>query len=1139
MPTRRFVHTLFSSFVTRMFMLTALAVVMLVMTTNAANAAQAIQSFTLHDHLRFQWQHQLVTFPLDASAAAALGDGATDGYRLFDPSGKPIAFQRFEKEGKPFLAFFADVPELTQVNYQLVKAESGMAATPASAVTIKISADDLRMANANTGVSIANTLAVAKDGPVRHLYMADGQWVGRSIMPDDLTVSSYEARVTAQGPVFGEIECTYQFTQGGSWTLRFRLPGDGKVVLIEEHLNEVNSKGDWLFRFAAKDAPTHMLNRVGYDSTYPKAAKDTLAGSDIRTDQGRHGWTLKPWHSWWNHFDGVAFHAMRLPANKTLALLDSDKVRSNEWFIVDQGQTPEASWLESDARKTLDQPVPTLLLGAGIASEWAKDGQPGQSHRIRLIHLKEDEFEIRMPLGEWPGRRWFIGSSLSKQAYFENTKLTEAHAQVVNYYNRPLDRVKDMVLSWKSESDKPTSYIFPSQEELEPMRQANLEIGRGSNARRRTIKNYILYPEKNQSVRKDFEKNMLPGLLKAGGFILEADPTIGVGRNAGINSALHHIGINTENEAFLADAAFGHFNLSDADRESLRARLALIAYNIASGNLVNTSKGFSNHANMTATMYGGLGLVACTLADHPEAANWAKITQDMNLSFLKNWSGPNGSWTEAPHYQLVTMNSMLVFGLAAHRAGLNDFIFDPRLKSTVLYLANISTPQDPALKGYRHVPPIGNTYLKEQTNIFGVMAGVYKDRDPEYAAHMQWMYEQQGKPSLLLIGGDATIDWFVDFTFANIKPVKPDFQSVFYPSFGAVLRHAYATEDETYMAYHHGRFRGHYDADQGSFEMWGKGQPLMLDWGYNGAMPAWQHNTASFSGGGSITNYDSQTWSDLAEAKQEVWSRRILFVKDAKTNGPAYYVIQDVAGDLSKQKKPTALWYWFNTTQTPAKDGQNIRVKGRAGVDLDVWFDQAAADSLPMYTAKEWEKHLAKVKTEADAKATVAAKAKANAKGKAKDTDTDAEVSDAPLEFATADNAVKTKNNTVKAYAGNDGSWKMSSTTQEGLAVPFASDKTITTVLFPRKAGEKPAVITSLEQGKCLRVVTDAGTDYLFFADEPMDVTVDKNIHFKGRVGVIQIRSDATYLTLHDGQSISSGSAKLEQSQGKSRRVAR
>ena len=42
---------------------------------------------------------------------------------------------------------------------------------------------------------------------------------------------------------------------------------------------------------------------------------------------------------------------------------------------------------------------------------------------------------------------------------------------------------------------------------------------------------------------------------------------------------------------------------------------------------------------------------------------------------------------------------------------------------------------------------IGNTYMREPTGEFGLIANIWKRKDPEFAANMQWMHQQQGSPA--------------------------------------------------------------------------------------------------------------------------------------------------------------------------------------------------------------------------------------------------------------------------------------------------------------------------------------------------------------------------------------------------------
>src|SRR5690606_17781589 len=120
---------------------------------------------------------------------------------------------------------------------------------------------------------------------------------------------------------------------------------------------------------------------------------------------------------------------------------------------------------------------------------------------------------------------------------------------------------------------------------------------------------------------------------------------------------------------------------------------------------------------------------------------------------LDVWSDAKGGWLEAPHYAMVSYDHLLGALLMAYNAGFNQHLYDPKMKLVIEWLAKISTPPDAALSGHRHLPPIGATYMREPSGQFGIVARLWKDKDPEFASNMQWMFRQQGSHASAGVGG--------------------------------------------------------------------------------------------------------------------------------------------------------------------------------------------------------------------------------------------------------------------------------------------------------------------------------------------------------------------------------------------------
>jgi len=522
--------------------------------------------------------------------------------------------------------------------------------------------------------------------------------------------------------------------------------------------------------------------------------------------------------------------------------------------------------------------------------------------------------------------------------------------------------------------------------------------------------------------------------------------------------------------------------LTEKEREVLRARLLFLAYTLASDNYWSPRLGLSANPNMTTLVYAELAFDSFLFPKHPMAEGWRKAAVDEMFHEVETWSGPNGGWLEAPHYATVALDHIVAIGYAMKNLGLGDqLIGHERLKKAVEWLAKISTPPDPRFKNLRHSPPIGNTWLYETSCLYSYMAKVWRDRDPEYANAMRWMWEQQGFPLYPGIGGAyPTTDGFREVLF-DLTPSThpPKWTSEEFPGSGVMLRSGFPSDRETRLYLIQGRLHDHYDDDLGSFELWGKGRPLCGDFGYNGFDAAEHHNRVDLNGEGKIAAFSTQPAVDFLHNKQGAWDRLILFVKSEDPLGPNYFVVRDiVAKDAPRAGN---WWLWLNTDEeakrshaegaeeaevrhaekkgdmagVEARSGTRVSVRGREDVDLDLWFAPAGARLLPV---------------EGD--------------------------------------VVKTTPLSVKTHSAGP-----PSTDQRGLKLVLTPGTSLTWLMYPRLRDEKPPAISTLGREDALKIETPAGTDYVFLAPAPIEFRAGE-IEFKGTAGLIRVRPGKATLAL-------------------------
>jgi hypothetical protein len=405
----------------------------------------------------------------------------------------------------------------------------------------------------------------------------------------------------------------------------------------------------------------------------------------------------------------------------------------------------------------------------------------------------------------------------------------------------------------------------------------------------------------------------------------------------------------------------------------------------------------------------------------------------------------------------------------AHNAGFDDYLYDPRMKKIAEWFAKISTPPDPELDGHRHLPPIGNTYMREPTGEFGLIANLWKHKDPEFAANMQWMHQQQGSPAEPGLGGFYPM--LAGFRQLLIDPdivaKPPAYRSEKFSRTGVMLRNHFPSDRETQLYLIAGANHEHYDQDSGSFTLWGKGRLIANDFGYEGNMPAEDHNMVVESGASGrevmqVAEFSSGPDLDYVRGvKKGGWTRQIAFVKDSDPLGPNYFVISDSLGPVSANwrlwltlKTPApAAWRLWLTAAKVTTNGQSAMAVGREDVNTDIFFIGPAGVSL------------------------------------------------------------RTEQKTRQTSGISAGVYGTVSTSQTGLIATSNGDAGFTAIVYPRLKSEPAPVVTELAGGKAIKVQSGAATDYVFLASAPFAYQ-DRDISFSGTVGLVRVRSNEATLSL-------------------------
>ncbi len=432
--------------------------------------------------------------------------------------------------------------------------------------------------------------------------------------------------------------------------------------------------------------------------------------------------------------------------------------------------------------------------------------------------------------------------------------------------------------------------------------------------------------------------------------LLKAMPST-IEKRAGPHSYSRYAGL----AASLADAAFAGDVMTEEQRAQLVERIVAVNRLLHDPDYWDPSTGkCSLNPNMTTTANGYRMMFAALIPEHPQSAEWLRKSFTALQREVDNWVDPQGGMIECPHYSMVIFDQWLGSFLIARNAGLatEDEFFHPQLRSAMRWFGNISTPRDSACEGLRRFPSIGHTYANERTSMFGTMAGIWRERDPEFAAEMAWMDEEQGQfsePGKLSYypGLMGYRDFFRD---DSISPRMPRWSSAVYSETGVLLRNTIGSARETTLHMIAGRNHSHYFNDSGSITIWGRGRELCTEDDYQNrrneesreahSMPD-KPATLNEERVMAIREFSTSAELDYVRGTRRGWQRQIVFVKDTDPEQPNYFVLADT---LDKRSVPTIWRLYLGGTIVRTESG--VLLQGAEDVDMDVVFAGSLAPQL-------------------------------------------------------------------------------------------------------------------------------------------------------------------------------------------------
>jgi len=974
--------------------------------------------YVMRDYLRRAWRNELVFFAVSPTVHGQ------PGYKLEGQGGAGVPYQWAENNGQPSIAFLADVPELGQSEYTLVPGVP----TISTDLTLVDLGDQFELKNSRTGIRIRKGADALALGPIAGVGLPSGAWVGSGRLSLPGRASNYQARVAARGTVYVDVEVTYTIPTNSFWKLRFRMMANEPVVLVDESFS-----GDG-------GAMYELLLDTGFgaDQMFWRKENQAAGSQAIDSIASTDAFLLEPWYHWWEgDYQG-------------------------DWV----------SFYRSDGQDLLG-------VAARDAASWVVPARTDWEYRVPI---RKTDLTLQLQLQGFE-RKWMLFALDKSTTLQPQGNLASLPQQLkIKHGEFPLDQVNRYVLNWQDTGlTYPRLFIGPEAVNALRNRYDLSDLGRFRQGDYQfsvyDLDDYIptALASNDPVIKGRMAAEALDWLQQAVDLYLRQTQY----RTAGHDLPRHYNDVTATLN--ILDAALMNGPYNPVEKQRIRAQLAFLGYTLASPLVISPERGYSANPNMTSITRSALGVLACLIADHPQSRAWADLAIQQMALQLNEWAGAQGGWIEAPHYATVALDSIFALSLALGRSGFasREWLYDPKLKGAMRWIAHISTPRDPILAGQRHMPAIGNTYLGERTSIPGWAAFIWKERDPAFSREMQWAWAEQGYFPRPGIGGFYPgVFGYTRFILDPALPLQaPQWGSELFPDAGAVFRAHFPGSAETYMHYIQGPLHQHYDYDEGSFILWGQGQPLVEEFGYYGRAPAEEHSRVDDGldgDDGRIREFMTSAHGDYLRGERAGWHRQILFVKDTQPAGPNYFVLRD---SLTNGREGD--WrIWISTDETPAGISSNsstLRAKGRFNIDLAVYI--AAPASRPLSSS------------------------------------------------------VLTRENGASGYSS-------ASLTQRSLQFRIPAAGESAAVLYPVARAEQTPAFSDFGGGKALKVVSPQGTDYVFLSLDSFRASQDA-ASFNGRAGIIQVRAGMVRLTLFGKGQVSYNSNILTNSQSDSQVIVR
>ncbi len=817
---------------------------------------------------------------VDERVEFPVGVARPDGVALRDAAGRSVPVQLSAVDFWPggqfvqaaTVSFMVELAPEATARWTLV-AGSEPVAPPAGAVRAEARDGMIELANGLTGIRLVGgrqTFAepVAGDqlpAPIQGVRLPGGQWVGAGRWETNVRCTGYAAEITAGGPVFAQATIRYEFEGGRFYAATVELNAGQDLAVVAEQYNLSEGqrypmsgidgmKPDERYAYVPPsfDPPEKALLWDWWGQTHaklptPNAYVFSFANGFQPDSADFHG---RSQYGNLRQGDGGLVYdkdGRFAYLNAYLQWGDEETLYLGLWNaeqparqLAFVGLRP-SQWLHPDI-----EPHPWTLL-----KQYVQTTCPTFERRTT------GEVFMRAPvcLGK---RVYGIGGVERK---LESQVLPERGGPVVTEDERwgsnlmlrhirlgsvELDTVRDWTM-WYDEPGKYPRMYVPEGD------RARYEARRTRQPLDEVRAALATQTEPTAAERKAVDDALVRLRQTVRHFAQVAYGHMDYGINLGLLA-------NAAEDALASPAC------TPEQAADLRRWLAAIVYQALNPNFVPPrTAGFAwGSANMMAQVHCRSCYLVALLPNHPAAAQWREQLVHAVTLYVESQINEAGATLECPHYgQMAIVMPAHALAALGNGTDLDLSRAEQRFRAAAMVRLNIMLPWD-VRGGMRAAGVEGDGYYEADIT-FAPLAGFFQERDPQLARYLAWGLQESGNA----LGGHADASFkMVD---PGLDPLVPPLASTHVKGYGFVMRNGFPRRDEAYLqVYADGFSWGHGHNDRGSWLLYAKGAPLMVDFAamYTPSMrQQWLHP-------GGLTFDHDETIRPAGDDPQDDWWRK-------------------------------------------------------------------------------------------------------------------------------------------------------------------------------------------------------------------------------------------------------------------------